>query len=580
MAKKAGNNQRRKQAIMRIVLMALILLCLNVLASYYHKGIDLTKEKRFTLTDATKRLLKNMQETAVIEVYLKGKSLPADMQKMQEAVRERLSAFKDIAGNKIIYRFIDPLEGKAENEEKQVVHDLQQKGIQYLQLKTNTEEGYTMKVCFPYALLLYNGNEMPISLLENPPGKTTSEQATYAEALLEYKIAGAINTLGKASKPMVGYLIGHNEDIGVNTFHMLGALAAYYRLDSINLKHLGQKHISNAYDAIIINQPSTPFSGPEKLMIDQYIMRGGHVLWALKTMNASMDSFANGRQAFLSQELGLDLDDLLYHYGVRVNNDIVEDRQCLQIPQVINGSATFFDWIYFPRINPTADHPIVRNMNFIMGSFTSSMDTILTEGIKKTILLQTSKYSRTAGSPARISLSMASYPLQDNMFHNPYRPVAVLMEGKFHSAYDHRLAVDYLVHLDSLNERFKPICDTTTSMIVTSIGDVFENGYSAKENAPTPLGYYKYAPNDFYANMNFMLNCVEYLTDHSGILEARNKDVKPRLLDLARVKDEKTMWEWVNVAIPIALVLVFASAYMFFRKRRYEVKGTAKVKAQ
>ena len=557
---------------MRIGLMALILLCLNILASYYHRGLDLTKEKRFTLTDATKKLLKNMQETAVIEVYLKGK-LPADMQRMQEAVRERLAAFKDIAGNKIVYRFTDPFEGKSEKDQKQVVMDLRQKGIDYVELKTNEAEGYSMKVCFPFALLQYNGKETPIALLENPPGKTTSEKATYAEALLEYKIAGAINALGKTAKPHVGYVIGHNEDIGVNTYHMLGALAAYYNLDSLNLKHLG--HISNAYDAIIINQPTTPFTDPEKLRIDQYVMRGGHILWAIKSMQASMDSFADGKQAFLAVEQGLNLDDLLFKYGIRVNNDLIEDKQCMPIGQVVNGTRTLFDWIYFPRINPTVDHPIVRNMNFIMGSFTSSIDTILTAGIKKTILLASSKYSRAAGAPVRVSLSALSYPMHDEMFHDPYKPVAVLAEGKFHSAFEHRLAPSYLAHLDSINERYKPVCDTTASMIVTSIGDVFENGYSQKDG-PTPLGYYRYTPGEFYANMNFMLNCVEYLTDHSGILEARNKDVKPRLLDLARVKDEKVMWQWVNVAIPIAAVLIFASAYLFFRKRKYEVKGGAK----
>ena len=573
MANNPTNNQRRKQAIARIVVMALILVCLNILASYFHKGLDLTREKRFTLTDPTRRLLKNMQEVAVVDVYLKGK-LPAEMQRLQEAVRERLTAFKDVAGKKIIFRFTDPFEGKSDSAQRQVAHDLHQKGIEVVSLSSDEEEGYTTKYCFPYALVQYNGREMPVALLESPPGKTTEGLANYDEAVLEYKFANAINTLGKAAKPRVGYVIGHNEDIGVHTVHMLGNLSVFYSLDSLNLKHL--THISNAYDAIIINQPTIPFTDPEKLKIDQYVMRGGHILWAVKSMQASMDSFTNGKQAFLAVEMGLNLDDLLFKYGIRVNNDLIEDKQCLPLGQIMNGTKTLLDWVYFPKINPTAEHPIVHNMNFIMGNFTSSMDTILTSGIKKTILLTSSKYSRTAGSPVRVSLSMMAYPLQNELFHDPYKPVAILAEGKFHSAYQNKLAPVFLTYLDSIGEHFKPVCDTSTSMIVTSIGDVFENDFSVKENRPMPLGYYKYTPAEYYANKNFLLNCVEYLTDHSGVLEARNKDLKPRLLDLGRVKTEKSMWQWINVAIPIAMVLVFASAYLFFRKRRYEVKSIAK----
>ncbi len=566
--KKQGKNNKRKQAIIRLVIMALILICVNILASYFHAGLDLTKENRFTLSGSTKKMLRNMQEVAVIDVYLKGK-LPADLQRIQESVREELASFKDVAGNKIIYRFSDPFEGKNENEQKQIARDLQMKGIELMSLPSKEEEGYSVKVCFPYALLQYNGREMPISLLENAQGKSRSEQATYASALLEYKFASAINLLSKPIKPSIGYLYGNGEDLSIHSVDMLATLNANYKLDSLNLSRL--IHISNAYDVIIINQPTVPFTEPDKLKIDQYIMRGGHVLWAVNTMNASMDSLSRGLQKFLAVENGLNLDDQLFKYGARINADLIEDKQCVPIPVMTTaGKPNLYDWVYFPRINPTGDHPIVRNMDFIIGGFTNSIDTITAGGIKSTVLLQTSKYSRTSSSPVTVSFTKINYPGRIENFNKPYRPVAVLLEGKFQSLYKNRLARSYLYTLDSLHEPFKPACDTQGSMIITSIGNVFQNDFSTKEG-PMQLGYYKYT-GDHFANKDFLLNCIEYLTDHTGILEARSKDVKMRLLDKGRAIEEKTQWQWINIAVPIAIVLVFASCYFFFRKRRYEVK--------
>ncbi len=563
-----NNSGKKGSAAMRLVMLGLILVCLNFLTSYFHKGLDLTREKRFTLSDSTVNLLKNMKEVASITVYMKGK-FPADMQRMQEAVREELASFKDIAGKKLIYTFVDPFEGKAENEQKQIALELHQKGIEIMPLPTQEEEGYSMKVCFPYALLQYNGREMPITLLESPPGKDRTQQIVYASALLEYKFASAINELSRAESPHVAYLTGHGEDVGQHSIDMLQSILAYYNFDTLNLKNNG--HISNAYQLIIINNPTTPFTDPEKLRIDQFVMRGGHVLWVVNSLNASMDSLNNGAAKFMATERGLNLDDILFKYGVRVNNDLVQDQSCLEIP-ILNryGQMEKRDWIYFPKINPTGEHPIVKNMDFVKGEFTNSIDTILASGIKKTVLLTTSKYSRTSSSPVTINLNQAVFPGTNEYFNKPYRNVAVLLEGKFQSVYKGKLAPSYLAHLDSINEPFKPQCEKSTSIIVTSIGDVFKNDFTQKDG-PLRLGYYKYS-GELFANKDFLMNCIEYLTDKSGILESRNKDAKLRLLDKGRTKDEKDMWQAINIGIPIALILMFASAYMFFRKKKYEVK--------
>ena len=510
-----------------------------------------------------------MQETAVVDVYLKGK-FPAGLQRLQEAVRERLRSFKDIAGNKIIIKFTDPFEGKNESEQKLIAHDLAQKGIRVLELQNRDEDEYMSKPFFPYALVQYNGKETPVMLLEDPPGKTAAEKINSAEAMLEYKFANAINQLSRPSRSRIAYLVGNGEDLGIRSFDMLSSLPRYYDLDTVDLSHL--LSISLAYDAVIIAQPTTPFNGPEKLKIDQYVMRGGHVLWIMNMLNASMDSVKSSSQQ-IAMDYGLGLDDILFKYGVRVNNDLVEDLQCMQLGHInpVTGQRENPDWIFFPKLNPTSAHPIVKNMDFIRGGFTNSIDTIKVAGIQKTILLQSSKYSRNAMSPARVSLSTMIYPQKSEMFNKPYLPVAVLLEGKFHSLYQNQLAPEYLRLLDSLKLPFRPVCDSNNSMIVISVGDIFRNDFSEKDG-PMQMGYHKWT-GEFFANRGFLLNCMEYLTDHSGILESRSKDVKLRLLDNGRVKDEKTMWQTINVAVPIGMVLVFASAYLFFRKRKYEVKS-------
>ena len=571
MAATTSNKKRKQnQASVRLIIMAAILVCVNILASYFHTGLDLTHEKRFTLSPSTKKLLGNMHEVAVFDIYLDGENFPAALQRMQEAIRERLRSFKDIAGDKVQFRFVDPMAGKTDAEKKQVAEEMRLKGMSYFNLRNNDESDYSIKVFYPYALLHYNGKEVPVMLLEDPPGKTFEEKLSYAEATLEYKFASAINQLNRHDVKRIAYITGNEEPLGVSTMDMLMTLPRYYSVDTIDLTRVAS--ISRLYDAIIIHHPETPFTGPEKLKIDQYVMHGGHVLWALSTLRTSLDSFAHTPQ-FLALDYALDLDDLLFKYGVRINNDLVEDMQCAKIGRVENNYQTELKpWIYFPLFNPTGQHPIVRNMDFLLGGFTNTIDTLKTAGISKTVLLATSKYSRSSRAPLRVSLSATNYEPRPEMFPKHYLPTAILLEGTFHSAYNGLLAPDFLRYLsDSLKMPFKPVCDSPNSMIVVSSQDMFTNLYTTKDGV-LPMGYSRWT-GEFYTNKNFLLNCLEYLTDNSGILESRSKEVRLRLLDGARAKDEKATWEIVNIVVPVVVVLVFASVFLFFRKRRYEKRA-------
>ena len=569
-------NQQR-QASIRIVLLAAILVCVNLLAARFHYGFDLTEEKRFTLSPSTKKMLRNMEEVAVIDVYLKGQ-LPAGFQRLAASTRERLQYFKEVAGNKVVFRFSDPFEGKTEKEKGPIFQALAKKGIHGTNLQVQDEEGYSEKVIFPCALVQYKGKEYPVNLLENEhQGMNPIEVLNYSESLLEYKFASAINYLIQPDQASIGYIMGNDENLGVNTNDALNTIKMLYHLDTIDLH--GSMIIPGpglgTYEAIIINKPRSAFEDKDKFKIDQYIMRGGHVLWLLDGVNASMDSMSQASsQSFLTRDLPLNLDDMLFNYGVRVNPNLIEDMDCNPIPVVVGmlgdkPQTELRPWVYFPVLMPTSKHPIVHNLDPVMSMFTSSMDTIANPDIKKTILLASSKYSRVAPHPVRVSLSMMAFKLDNRMFNKPYQPVAVLLEGKFKSVFNNRLQPDFLKVLkDSLNMPYKSHCDSATSMIVVSDGDLIENDFSEREGT-MEMGYWRYTRNRF-ANKTFFLNCLEYLTDKSGLLECRSKEVKLRLLDNGRVKAEKTKWQWINILLPSGIILVFASVYMFFRKRRYE----------
>jgi ABC-2 type transport system permease protein len=567
--------KQQRGALFRMLLLVAVLVCVNILASFFHYGLDLTAEKRFTLVAPTKKILHNLHDVVEVDVYLKGK-FPAYMQRLQEAVHERLQAFKEIAGDKLVYRFSDPLEGKSDDEKKEIAKALDQKGISIMYLKEKNDEEMVEKPFLPWALVRYSGREMPVLLVESHQGFNEAENVNLSESRLEYKLAYAINTLGRPDLPHIAYLTGNGEQLNAYVEDALRTIAKRYRLDSLNL--LKGINIPIAYDAVIIDKPTLPFTEQEQLKIDQYVMRGGHVLWLLDQLNAPMDSLVHGPQ-LIATDYGLNLDKILFNYGVRINPDLIEDMQCASLPYVVGmvgdkPDVNLRPWVYFPIADPASDHPIVRNMEGVLCQFASDIDTIATPDVKKTMLLQSSKYSRTANAPVRVSLTMMNYQLHEEMFRKPYRPIAVLLEGKFRSVYRNRLTPSFLQILsDSLQQPFKAACDSSTSMIVVADGDVINNDYTTKVGAGE-MGYWRYT-GDYYANKDFMLNCLEYLTDRSSILQARSKLAHLRLLDSGRVKDEKGQWQFVNVAIPIILVLVFASAYFFFRKRRYE-KQSAK----
>jgi gliding-associated putative ABC transporter substrate-binding component GldG len=563
----------KNQNTIRFAFLLAGLLLLNMLSSRFHYRIDLTAEKRFSVSEPTRQLLRQLKDDIVIEVYLTGK-LPAGFQQLSEGTREVLNEFKEYGGSKIRFSFINPLEGKNEQEKEAVFKSLNEKGIQPVNLKIQQDEddGYSEKIIFPAASVSGLQKQEAVSLLENHIAMSPDEKLNLSQSLLEYKLAGAIKQILIPGKRQIAFMQGSGEMIGLNTLDMLTTLSKYYDIDTLDINQ--NIEIGKNYRAVIFCKPSQPFDEKNKFKIDQYVMHGGKVLWLIDQLKLDIDSLKT-QDATLAIDYNLNLDDLLFRYGARINSDLIEDYMYANPIPIsvgnINGQPDMrqFPWLYFPFSIPDSKHPIVNNMDAVMFSNASSIDTVANPEVRKTILLHSSNRSRRSPSPVRISLSSIKYKPQAAMFRERHIPMAVLLEGKFLSSYTNRIDPNFLaIYQDSLHKTFLPACEKDNSMIVVSDADVFLNDFSERRG-PMECGYYKYT-DQLFANKTFMLNCLEYLTDDFGLLVARNKTLQLRLLDRVRIKKERLQWQMLNVGLPIGLVLIFASAYFFFRKKKYE----------
>ena len=568
--------RRTRGAGFRLLLLLGILVAINALATRFHWGLDLTAEKRFTLSTATEKLLRTVDETAVITVYLKNDNMGADFQQLADATRDRLESFRSVVGGKLIYKFENPFAGiTKEDDRAKIAQQLASKGIVGIPFgEGENGDSYTENILFPYAHLAYKEKEISISLLDNHQGMDRAAVLNYSESQLEYKIARALYLLSRVGQPTIGYMVGHGEALGYNSYDALNTMQQFYRVDTFDLSQ--NLYIPAAYSAIVIAKPTLSFSDKDKYKLDQYVLGGGRVLLYLDASTADLDSLAKS-EAILATDRALNLDDLLFKWGARLNPNLVEDLRCVRIPVTVgelNGQPQIDrrPWHYFPIFLPTANHPIVKNMDGILSLFCSTIDTIANPEIRKTVLLETSPRSRTAPLPARVSLSMLRYKPRAELYNKPYGPTAVLLEGSFHSIFDGRLPPDFLAVLrDSIKRPFKAVADSAGAVILVGDGDMMLNQVSDKRG-PQELGYWPIDDSRF-ANKAFLLNCLEYLTEPGSPLEARNKEARLRQLDGARLKKERGLWQALNTLLPIGLVVLFAAAYIFFRRRKYEGDG-------
>jgi gliding-associated putative ABC transporter substrate-binding component GldG len=549
------------------------IIAINYIASLVHYRFDLTTENRYTLSAPTKRLLENLNDQVVVEVFLAG-DMPADFRNLRNNAEELLQEFKEIS-NSVSYRFERPAEGMDQQSRERTLLYLDSLGIRPTNVKVQTKAGEAQeeRLVYPAALIRYNDRVHAIDLLQGQDMSGGIQTLNTAAALLEYKFANAIQKVTQERPAVIGYLAGNGEPLSYNVYDLIERTLrpaygfGFVPIDSVPV-------IPLEFDALLIVKPSLKFTDRQKLKLDQYVMHGGRIIWMIDNLYAEMDSLMRTQSDFVAFDRGLNLDDLLFKYGARINQDLVQDMQCDKLPLAVGNfgdqpQLELVPWPYFPLLSPFGDHPISKNLNNVRSIFPNSIDTVEAEGVRKTILLATSANSRSLTTPAIVTLNSVRTEEDLKTFNRQNIPVAVLLEGKFTSLFSNRIVASTADSLAKIYDQpFLSRSEMENRMIVISDADIAGNVFTQNEG-PLAMGTNQFTKVQ-YANKDFIVNCIEYLTNTSGILSARSKTFVLRLLDPARIEDEKTKWQIINVALPVIIIVIFAFFFQAVRNRKYE----------
>lgn len=567
--KKITTSNKRRDITSLVILLVIVVL-LNFVGSFFFKRFDLTSEKRYTLAESTRTLLGNLDDAIYLKVYLNGDFDPGFTRLKNEA-REILDEFRAYSNNQVQYEFITPGEGLTGEEKNNIERQLYEKGLLPEEITLKGKDKTTQNRVWPGAIVTYKGKEAVWQIFtRQTPGIDIETSINNSVEELEYSLTNAIRKLQRTKRPEVTFIQGHHELDTIQQYSFMKALSEYYDVNQTTITPGRELSSLKGSDAIIISKPDSAFTDKEIYTIDQYIMKGGKVLWLIDPLLTNLDSLARGFTIGLTRPLNIET--MLYKYGVRLNNVMVQDIQSgyLKMNTGFKGQAKMelLPWVYSPLVLPDIDHPIVKNLDLIKFDFASTLDTIASaRNIKKTILLKTSKYTKTQPAPARISLSMARMRLKESQFINSYQPVACLLEGEFTSFVENRLPSALLN-----DSNFKHIDHgKTTKMIVVADGDVAKNEYRRSTGEVLPLGFDRNTQQTF-ANKTFLVNCVNYLLDDEGMLQLRSREVKLRMLDKKKINLQRHKWQLINVALPLVLVIAFAVSQFYIRRRKYSAK--------
>jgi len=569
----------RRTDLSRFAMMVMLIAAVNLAGSLFFTRIDLTSEKRYTLSPATRDMLRQLDDHVYFRVYLEG-DFPAGFKKLRRETKEMLDEFR--AYSKFIgYEFVNPSAGENKQERDETYKILIERGLSPTDLQVRTKQGTQQQIIFPGALVYYRDREFPVELLDNQLNAPPEAVLNSSAQNLEFKLAEVIKKLSRLQKPAVAFIEGNGQLNSNEVFDITAELSDQYRVERIfpdgQVNSLirrsepdseGNVRLQRNFEAVIIARPLASFSEKDKFILDQFIMHGGKVLWLIDPVLTSMDSIQFS-ESTVGVDLKHNLDDQLFKYGVRLNRNLVLDLNSAAIPmrtgQVGNQpQIEFFRWHYFPLLNPASNHPLVRNLNSIKSEFVSSIDTVLVPGVKKTPLLKTSDYSRTVSTPALITLAMLREKPDERLYNRPGQITSWLLEGRFPSLFANRIAPEIA---DSKEIGFKSESEPT-AMIVVADGDIIRNQFHIPNGYPLPLGFDQFTRQTF-GNKDFILNAVSYLVDGPGLVGIRSRELKIRLLDMTQVQDSRTFWQVINVAVPVLLVLLFGIVLAYLRKRKY-----------
>ena len=558
-------NTVTKNRLKSVGITLFLLLVINTIGSFFFYRLDLTKDKRYTLSSTSLHIIEQVKNPLYIKVYMQGE-LPSEFKRLQLETRQMLEEFQGYNSN-IVFEFIDPLEDEATSMDN--IKELYRKGLTPINISVDDKGKQSQAMVFPWAIAVYDNKEVNIPLLKNIMGASTTDKIIGSVQHLEYSIADALYKITNDKQKKIAIIKGNGElhEAYIAKF-LLQTKESYhigpFTLDSVAKQPLNSLTELKKYDLAIIAKPTEAFSENEKQVLDQYIVNGGKTIWLIDQVVAEMDSLYSPTGSALAFPRDLNLNDFFFKYGVRIYPDLVKDEQGSPIKLATGeqGSATQFqefNWKFAPQVYSQSNHPIVKNLGGIKFDFANAIDT-LKNGIKKTVLLQSSPYSKRIGTPTEINLNSVNEETSPADYLNKgHIPLAVLLEGKFHSMFENRiLAFDQ----NNFQAKGKP-----SKMIVISDGDIIKNQLD-KNGMPVELGYDQRSGN-LYDNKDLLMNCVNYLLDDTGLINIRSKDLDLPLLDKEKVYENYTNIQLLTIGIPIAILGVFGFLFSFLRKRKY-----------
>ena len=571
----------KRSHLLQLLLGLVTIIFINILGYYFFVRIDLTEEKRYSLSVSTKKLLKEIDEVVFVRCYLDG-DMPAEYKALKNETKEMLDQFRAYNPN-IEYEFVDPNGFENRTERDEFYRRLFERGLSPINIKTTKSNTQVQQYIFPYIDIVHKGRTYIAPLLSSKKGVAGEGIIAGSIENLEYNIYSSIRSIVNAKKDKVVFLYGHGELPVENIYDFVSSLSEYYEVDSITINEklnsltdriydtvdLSKVTIENKYKCMIVAKPTSIFSYKDLYIIDQYIMHGGKVLWLLDALNVSMDSLqAQSSTVAISNFTGVD--DILFRYGAKVNTNLIMDLQCAKVP-IVTGQyqdnmpqMSYYPWNFFPEIHPNSNHIISDKISPVKMEFVSSIDTTASQA-EKTVLLYSSNGTRIMNAPVNVSLNMLKQKQDAKLFNAGSKPVAMLLEGEFVSAFKNRLTATME---ENTQIAFKDFSDTT-AMIVVADGDICKNDFI--NGQLLPLGYDKYT-RQMYGNKEFLVNCVNYLCGDVDLIPLRSREVIMRKLDTAKIERERTFWQVINVVVPVVIILVVGLVLTIFRKRKYSRK--------
>lgn len=541
----------------------------NFVSSYFSTYIDLTQDKRYTLTPATEEAIDKVDEIIYIKVLLDGE-FPSGFKRLQSSTREMLNQLKAI-NPRIQFEFENPVQG-TQDEIIKTRDALAKDGVVPTSLKYYDGTQLVQKAIYPYALINIGTKRAIVNLLEEQqPGSDEEVILNNSISLLEYKFAHTFQKMLMREKQNIAFTDGVGELDSRFTYRLEKELRRFYDTGRIVLDSVVQ--IDTSVHLLIVAAPKQQISLPNQFKIDQYIMRGGKVIWLLEKLSASLDSIAK-YQFYVPKDIITGVDDMLFKYGAKVQPNLIIDLECSAIPQIVGMTGDkpqtmMFPWYYHLSLQSKNDHVIVRNIDRVNMFFPSSIDTVATATpIKKTVLLSSSPYSRTQFNPVRLNFEILKSEPDPAKFNDGNKAVAVLLEGRFESFFKNRVSASFQQTLNQLNTRFVEE-SVPTAQVVFSDVDFMQNLLNTRTNETEEIGFNKWEIKYYKGNKDLILNTIEYLLDEGGVLSARSKELKLRLLDKVKAKKEKTKWQLINIVLPLLFLALSGLIYNYWRRKKY-----------